>query len=175
MEMERIVNNKLNLILIFFFLTINSITAQHQISKDITFIGKVGDKFFNLGPFLTYFKYGNPELCENRSGVVKFEVSPKGGIISVTVEGNLPTDLVEGIKTRILLTENNWVLRDYLAEKGKNITFYMPVYLTQSQKCKFKVHETYNVMKSFFLKFSILPIDDNLYIMEPIYIPASIS
>jgi hypothetical protein len=179
--MERLVKIKIFIILTL-VIFINGITqAQHQIDKDVTFSLKGENGFAKLNPFLANINFDNSDLaftdfdnCENVSGMFKFQVTPKGKIASIDVDGNLPSELVEAIKKRILLTENKWIFSEAVIKKDNNIEFYYPIYIQKSKKCNFKIHESYDLLKKLFKKHEVLSIDSDIYYIEPMLVYATI-
>lgn len=163
-------------ILILITFSIITSNAQHQIDKDVTFSQKGKKSFVKLNPFLAKYKidFQNFENCANSSGVVKFQVTPKGKIASIDVEGNLPSVLIDSVKVRILLTENKWIFSDAILEKNKNIVFYYPLYIQQTAKCNYRIHESYDLLMKLFKKQSVLLVDNDLYIIEPLLWHATI-
>ena len=145
--------------------------AQHQIDKDVTFSLKGEKGFINLNKYLALITFEDIELgyCLKTSGIIKFQLNPKGKIVSIDVEGNLPTVLVEAVKKRILLTEDKWIFSETAIKKGKNIEFYYPVYFSidLKDKCDSDFHESFSILKKIFRKHSVLSIDNDIYIIEP--------
>lgn len=168
--MELPVQIRTILTIMFTLFITNCTIAQHQIDKDVTFSQKGEKSFVKLNPFLANFRidYQNLENCANSSGVVKFQVTPKGKIASIDVEGNLPSVLIDSVKVRILLIKSKWVFSDAILEKKKNIVFYYPLYIQQSEKCNYKIHESYNLLKRFFENEKVVRIKDEIYYIEPI-------
>ncbi len=156
------------LILLLTIFSINITTAQHQIDKDVTFSLKGEKGFVKLNSFLGYIDYNDIDNCDNASGMFKFQVTSKGKIASIEIEGNLPSGLIEAVKQRILLIQDKWIFSDAIKEKDKNIQFYYPVYIQQSEKCNFKIHESYDLIIKLFKKYSVLSIDNDTYFIEPL-------
>ncbi|MGQ7944180.1 hypothetical protein [Flavobacterium sp. WC2509] len=157
-------------IVITLFIT-NCITAQHQIDKDVTFSFKGKNNYIPLNTFLAYYKLDKENLskCMAASGILKFQVTPKGKIASINTEGNLPEDLVKLIKERIMLTEDHWVFSYSILKSGKNIEFYYPFYLSINLKtdCKIKVHESYNLLSDLCGAQKVLHIRNEIYFIAP--------
>ena len=165
---------KIFIIIILAMFNISITNAQHQIDKDVTFSLKGEKNFAKLNPFLSYINFEPHESCENKSGIIKFKVTPEGKIASINVEGNLPPLLVEKTKERIMLTEKKWIFSSSFTKRDKIIEFYYPIYLEQSEECKFKIHESYDLIIKLFKKHSIITIDDDTYFIEPMVWHSSI-
>lgn len=155
-------------ILLALFIT-NYTTAQHQIDKDVTFSLKGKNNYAVLNSFLGNFKLDEivVENCTTTFGIIKFQITPKGKIGSISIEGNLPDTLIKAVKERIYLTENSWNFSDSILKKNKNIQFYYPIYIELPAKCNFKIHESYNLLKRFFENQKVLRIKDEIYYIEP--------
>jgi hypothetical protein len=153
------------------------ITAQHQIDKDVTFSYKGKTGYARLNSFLAFCKFDqkDSENCLTTSGIVKFQITPKGKIASIDTEGNLPADLIQAVKERIKLTENSWIFSDAIIKKNKNIEFYYPIYIELSKKCNYKIHESNNLLNKLFEKQSVIQVKDDIYIIEPLVWFAEIS
>lgn len=80
----------------------------------------------------------------------------------------MPSVLIDSVKVRILLIKSKWVFSDAILEKKKNIVFYYPLYIQQSEKCNYKIHESYNLLKRFFENEKVVRIKDEIYYIEPI-------
>jgi len=130
-----VINRKIILLLLLLFLSIKTI-AQQKIDKNVSFsyIEKGKTTYMNLDNFISRYSFDDITIkdinCLSGSGIFIFEVSPQSKIISIKVEGNLPIEIVEAIKKRILLTENYWSFNNHKKKRKENMKFFFPYYFT---------------------------------------------
>lgn len=169
--MERLVQIRTLFVIVFTFFIISNISAQHQIDKDVTFSYKGKNSYARLNSFLGNYKFDMKDLgnCMTASGIIRFQITPKGKIASINTDGNLPNVLIEAVKERIYLTENSWVFSKSALKKNKNIEFYYPIYLSidLEDKCDIPIHESQILLKILFENEKVLHVKDEIYYLAP--------
>jgi hypothetical protein len=167
--MERSVQIRIILIFILFLFFSGHSIAQHQIDEDVTFSYKGKKNYAKLNPFLGYYEFDHNKLekCMTASGIIKFQITPKGKIASINTYGNLPKELIEAVKERIMLTENCWIFSKNIS--NKNIEFYYPIYLyiNRQDKCNIETHESMMLLNMLFEKQEVVRVKENTYMIKP--------
>lgn len=168
------VNNKIVFLQVLMFFVANIIFAQQKIDEGVFFIGKQNNSYVSLNKFLTNYEIDNIKdigKCSVASNVFKFEVTPKGKVVSLDIQGDLPIIFEEKIKERILLLEDLWSLSDVVKGEDKNLIFYYPVYMSINleDECNVRDHESFGWLTKVFDKEKVLFAKDKNYMIRPEY------